>query len=60
MNPVISTEQYEKLKSSYPDMPHYVVDDMHVKVPAGWLIDRCGWKGKVSAVRRFMRSSAWY
>ena len=46
MNPVISTEQYEKLKSSYPDMPHYVVDDMHVKVPAGWLIDRCGWKGK--------------
>ena len=46
MNPVIPTEQYEKLKSSYPDMPHYVVDDMHVKVPAGWLIDRCGWKGK--------------
>jgi hypothetical protein len=43
MNPVIPTEQYEKLKSSYPDMPHYVVDDMHVKVPAGWLIDRCGW-----------------
>ena len=46
MNPVIPTEQYEKLKSSYPDMPHYVVDNMHVKVPAGWLIDRCGWKGK--------------
>ena len=46
MNPVIPTEQYEKLKSSYPDMPHYVVDDMHVKVPVGWLIDLCGLKGK--------------
>ncbi len=46
MNPVIPVEQYEKLKASYPDMPHYVVDQGHVKVPAGWLIDRCGWKGK--------------
>ena len=46
MNPVIPLAQYEKLKISYPDMPHYVVDETHVKVPAGWLIDRCGWKGK--------------
>ena len=46
MNPVIPVEQYEQLKTTYPDMPHYVVDEAHVKVPAGWLIDRCGWKGK--------------
>lgn len=46
MNPVIPVEQYEALKVTYPDMPHYVVDSTHVKVPAGWLIDRCGWKGK--------------
>lgn len=61
MNPVIPTEQYEKLKSSYPDMPHYVVDDMHVKVPAGWLIDRCaGGNEKVSAVRRVYEKQCWY
>ena len=46
MNPVIPVEQYEQLKVRFPDMPHYVVDEAHVKVPAGWLIDRCGWKGK--------------
>lgn len=46
MNPVIPVEQYEKLKITYPDMPHYAVDAARVKVPAGWLIDRCGWKGK--------------
>ena len=46
MNPVIPVEQYEKLRLIYPDMPHYTVDQTRVKVPAGWLIDRCGWKGK--------------
>lgn len=46
MNPVIPVEQYEQLKVRFPDMPHYVADEAHVKVPAGWLIDRCGWKGK--------------
>ena len=46
MNPIISLQQFNELTRKYPDMPHYVVDDMHVKVPAGWLIDRCGWKGK--------------
>ena len=45
MNPVVSTDKYESLKVVYPDMPHYVVDG-GVKIPAGWLIEKCGWKGK--------------
>lgn len=46
MNPVVPKMQFEALLVQYPDMPHYPVDDAHVKIPAGWMIDRCGWKGK--------------
>lgn len=45
MNPVVSLEKYEALKTENPDMPHYIVDG-GVKIPAGWLIEKCGWKGK--------------
>ena len=46
MNPVVSRGQYEQLVTRYPDMPHYRIDDQHEKIPAGWLIERCGWKGR--------------
>lgn len=46
MNPIISKDRYQELLVKYPDMPHYVVDENRVKVPAGWLIERSGWKGK--------------
>ena len=46
MNPVVSRSQYEQLLAQYPDMPHYPVDAAHEKIPAGWLIDKCGWKGR--------------
>ena len=46
MNPIISRQQYEQLLVTYNDMPHYVIDEEHVKVPAAWMIDRCGWKGQ--------------
>lgn len=45
-NPVILRKQFEALLLEYPDMPHYEWDEKHVKVPAGWLIEQCGWKGK--------------
>ena len=32
--------------AKYPDMPHYKIDEEWVKIPAAWMIDRCGWKGK--------------
>lgn len=44
-NPVIGRTQFEELAKQYPDMPSYDEPDGMVKVPAGWLIDRCGWKG---------------
>ena len=46
MNPVVSREKYESLAAQYVGMPHYEVDATHVKIPAGWMIDQCGWKGK--------------
>lgn len=46
MNPIVSREKYEHLATQYADMPHYVVDDSHEKIPAGWLIEQCEWKGK--------------
>jgi UDP-N-acetylmuramate dehydrogenase len=46
MNPIVEREQYEHLQAQYPTMPHYHVDDTHEKIPAGWLIEQCGWKGK--------------
>lgn len=45
-NPVISTTQFEKVKQEHPEIHSYPVDESHVKVAAGWLIDRAGWKGK--------------
>ena len=46
MNPVVTRQKYEKLAAQYPDMPHYKVDSRHEKIPAGWMIEQCCWKGK--------------
>jgi UDP-N-acetylmuramate dehydrogenase len=45
-NPEISKSQYEIASLKFPTMPHYVIDEQTVKVPAGWLIEQAGWKGK--------------
>lgn len=44
-NPVISAEAFERTYINHPEMPHYRVSDTEVKVPAGWLIEQCGFKG---------------
>jgi UDP-N-acetylmuramate dehydrogenase len=45
-NPIIPKEQYEKARALHPEMPHYAVSETEVKVPAGWLIEKAGFKGK--------------
>ena len=45
-NPVIRIEKFQMLRVKFPDLNYYPVDDLHVKLSAAALIDKCGWKGK--------------
>ena len=53
MNPFVPEEQAKELLAQYPDMPHFEspslegrVGERFFKIPAAWLIEQCGWKGK--------------
>jgi UDP-N-acetylmuramate dehydrogenase len=46
-NPLVSLELANKIKSEYPDAPVFPIDTTQAKLAAGWLIEKCGWKGKV-------------
>ena len=46
MNPVVDRDKFEQLLQEYPQMPHYHIDEQHEKIPAGWMIEQCGWKGR--------------
>jgi UDP-N-acetylmuramate dehydrogenase len=45
-NPALPASQAEALRAAYPQLPAYPVDEHHTKIPAAWLIEQCGWKGK--------------
>lgn len=45
-NPVILKTDFKKIQQQFPEMPHYEVSETEVKVPAGWLIEQAGFKGK--------------
>lgn len=45
-NPVLPAEKYQQLKEKHPEIPAYPLSETAVKVPAAWLIDHAGWKGK--------------
>ncbi len=44
-NPIVSADKFNNLKEKYKDIPSYPVGDNY-KIPAAWLIEQCGWKGK--------------
>lgn len=45
-NPIITKDAFQKLQDQFPNAPHYIVSEKEVKVPAGWLIETAGFKGK--------------
>lgn len=45
MNPVVERDVFLRIQAQYPDMPYYEVGDS-IKIPAGWMIEQCGWKGR--------------
>ena len=45
-NPEVERSVLERVQSTHPQAPHYDLPDGRVKIPAGWLIEQCGWKGK--------------
>lgn len=45
-NPVVDAEKLEALSKDFPGMPCYKLPGNKIKLPAGWLIEQCGWKGK--------------
>ena len=45
-NPIVAKEKYLKLHKSFPDIINYPINDNHIKIAAGWLIENCGWKGR--------------
>ena len=46
MNPIVPRAVMEHIREAYPQMPFYEVDTERVKIPAGWMIEQCGWKGR--------------
>lgn len=45
-NSIVSNEKYQQLKREFPQLPGFKEDDDQMKIPSGWLIEQCGWKGK--------------
>ncbi|MCL4166858.1 UNVERIFIED_CONTAM: hypothetical protein GTU68_013317, partial [Idotea baltica] len=45
-NPICDPEKIRKIEKKYGEVPQYEQSDGSLKVPAGWLIEKAGWKGK--------------
>jgi len=45
-NPVVNKNKFQELKELHElEIPFYKIDEDHFKIPAGWLVEQCGWKG---------------
>ena len=44
-NPIVEKTKHDQIKSEFPNLPSFPVDENSVKIPAAWLIETCGWKG---------------
>ena len=47
-NPIVTNDFYAQLKESHPAVVSYPISEQHTKIAAGWLIEACGWKGKIA------------
>ena len=45
-NPIVPKELLNNIQNSYPQIPFFEISENEVKIPAAWLIEKCGWKGK--------------
>ncbi len=45
-NPMVTDDFFKNLEKQFPNLPHYRLSDTTVKIPAGWLVEQCGFKGK--------------
>ena len=45
-NPIITSNLFKILQEKHPKIPHYIISETEIKIPAGWLIEQCGFKGK--------------
>ncbi|MBR2147225.1 MAG: UDP-N-acetylmuramate dehydrogenase [Muribaculaceae bacterium] len=45
-NPVVPIELFNDIAATHHEVPHYAIDEKQIKIPAAWLIEQCGWKGK--------------
>ena len=46
-NPELPKKLAQSIMDQFENVPHYIIDDKTIKIPAGWLIEKCGWKGYV-------------
>lgn len=45
-SPILPKQQFHAMYQQFPQMPYFLDDNEHYKIPAGWFIEQCGWKGR--------------